>query len=455
LLISLPAFIVCLSLAVFSIKMTAHHEPGGFSAYYYAITQPFVMVHYFLTFFLPLSLSADTDWGTLRYIYDDRFLVGMVFIILMIYFAFKASVKKETKPVAFGIIWFFLALLPTSSFIPLAEVMNDHRIFFPYVGLMLGVCWYFGLMVYRHEDLLKKNAFSRTLVIAVPVLILAGNAYGTFQRNKVWRTEESLWFDVTVKSPQNGRGLMNYGLTQMSKGNYEAAKSYFEKALIYNPYYSYLHINLGILNSAMGKPEEAENYFKKGLEYGPNDNTAYYYYAKFMKEHFRGVDAIEMLKKAIAINPASLDALYLLMELYADFYMWDNLAETARQTLRYVPNDNLAIRYLQAAEKKEDKVTVQEKLALSNPTPENYLNLSLLYYQAGKFEKCIEACNKALKIKPDYADAYNNICSSYNAMGKWDEAIRNCNMALKFKPDYQLAKNNLNWAIKQKEKTNQ
>jgi len=99
---------------------------------------------------------------------------------------------------------------------------------------------------------------------------------------------------------------------------------------------------------------------------------------------------------------------------------------------------------------KKDKTTVNQEFADKNPTPENYLNLSLIYYQEGQFEKCIESCRKALKLKPDYADEYNNICSAYNSMGKWDEAIKACQMALKIKSDYELAKNNLKWAESKK-----
>ena len=72
-------------------------------------------------------------------------------------------------------------------------------------------------------------------------------AYGTWQRNIVWRTEESLWLDATIKSPDNGRGLMNYGVIQMGKGNYRVADAYFERALPLMPHYAYLHVNLGVL----------------------------------------------------------------------------------------------------------------------------------------------------------------------------------------------------------------
>ena len=43
-------------------------------------------------------------------------------------------------------------------------------------------------------------------------------AAGTHERNRVWHDDESLWRDVVAKSPNNGRGLMNYGLIFMQRG---------------------------------------------------------------------------------------------------------------------------------------------------------------------------------------------------------------------------------------------
>jgi protein O-mannosyl-transferase len=77
--------------------------------------------------------------------------------------------------------------------------------------------------------------------------VLAGFAWGSWERNKVWRTEESLWYDVTVKSPRNGRGLMNYGLTLMAKDDYPRALGYFQRPAIYTPNYYVLEVNLGIV----------------------------------------------------------------------------------------------------------------------------------------------------------------------------------------------------------------
>src|SRR6202000_2728746 len=108
------------------------------------------------------------------------------------------------RPISFGILWFFLALIPTSSIIPLGEVLNDHRMFFPFIGLTLSVSWSIGLGVFKLTgDVQTLSVKYKTLILIPVVVLLCACAYGTFKRNQVWNTEESLWFNVTVKSPQN------------------------------------------------------------------------------------------------------------------------------------------------------------------------------------------------------------------------------------------------------------
>ena len=105
---------------------------------------------------------------------------------------------------------------------PLAEPMNDHRMFFPFVGLILAVVWAAG---WRSRRLRAERA--NRWRPASPWPLIVAMAYGTWQRNIVWRTEESLWLDATIKSPDNGRGLMNYGVIQMNKGNLRGRRRLF------------------------------------------------------------------------------------------------------------------------------------------------------------------------------------------------------------------------------------
>jgi len=451
LLLVLPALIVALLFQVYTLSMAKQIELTN-SPLHYLITQPFVMFHYFTSFFLPFNLSADTDWGIITNPFDDRLMAGLVFIITMLAIAFRCSKKKEQRPVSFGILWFFIALLPTSSIIPLSEVMNDHRMFFPFIGLAISICWAAGLLILHYEEKINKNAGYRIIILSAAAVLILTHVYGTRQRNKVWKSEETLWKDVTIKSPLNGRGWMNYGLTQMNQGKYDAALNCFETSLKYCPYYSSLYINLGIVKNAMGKPAEAETYFLKGVQYGPHDVSPYYYYGRFLKENKRYTEAEGMLKKALEYNYSYMDARYLLMDIYAERGNWDELNTMASQTLEISPDNKFAKTYLDASLNRVTNLDRAISDAKKQNTPEAYLNLSLTLYQRNKYRDCINACNDAIKLKPFFPEAYNNICSAYNALGEWDNAIKACNKAIELKPDFQLAKNNLNWALSQKNK---
>lgn len=445
----LPAFIFCGLMYL----LVDHFTPptwqsGGASKFHFMITQPFVIFHYFITFFLPFGLSADTDWAPLNSIMDIRFFIGCFFIVFLLFIALLFSKDSRLRPVTFGIIWFFLALIPSSSIIPFAEVLNDHRIFFPYVGLVISVSWALALTLLKYKKEYPGAVKKYTAVTAISVLVLlSGYAYGVHERNEVWHTEKSLWKDVTVKSPKNARGLMNYGLTLMAEGNYKDAESYFGRALQMWPNYAFLHINLGVLKEAIGDKNSAENFFRKATECGSNYPDSWYFYGRFLCNQSRYSEAIPMLNKAVELSPAHIGARELLMKTYANTGDWNHLNELAQNTLKLIPGNQNALDYLEASKNKTGKITLSEEDVKRSPSAEKYLDLSLSYYQQGNYGRCIETAMEALKLRPQYPEAYNNIGSAYNMLKEYDKAITACQKALAINPDYQLAKNNLVLAL--------
>jgi Tfp pilus assembly protein PilF len=446
---SLKAVAITLGIAVLLILLSnalrpKTFTPGIFSPAQYLETQPFVIVQYFKTFILPTELSADTDWKVLGTIFDIRFFMGILFITGMIWLAFRLSRNIALRPVSFGILWFFLALLPTSSIIPLSEVLNDHRVFFPYIGLALSFSVAFIYLIKLTDDEIFSSSSARKIITTLLIAgVLCGHAYGIRQRNKVWSSYETLWYDVTQKSPENGRGLMNYALSQMRKSNYSEAKIYFERALKLSPNYSLLHINLGVLYEALNDNITAEQYYKNAIDLGFYIDQGYFYYGKFLYKQKRYDEAKLMLKNCISTNPAFIDARLSLLELYSETEDWGNLKILAEETMIYLPNDQTCLTYIDAAKNKKTKLDIAVEAAEKDPTAEKYLNLSLKYYEVGLYYECVLACEKAIKIKPDYALAYNNICSAYNQLKLYDKAEEACKKALAIQPDYELAKNNL------------
>ena len=291
---AVPPLVLGVALLAFLQSMNAPEwQSGGGSAWHYIITQPFVWLHYFRLFFLPIGLTADTDMPMFDHWYDTGAIAGDAFVALLVI----AICRVDNRAVKFGLSWFAIALVPTSIF-PLAEVANEHRIFFAYIGLVLAVAAV-GVRASRAGG-----------TPALLVIILAAHLIGTHQRNEIWRSEDTLWADVVVKSPNNGRGWMNYGLTRMSRGAYGEAARAFERAAALTPNYWILEINRGVLAGAVGDQIAAEQHFRRALELSPDAN-AHFFYARWLAERGRTAEALPHVREAVRLSPGFADALAL------------------------------------------------------------------------------------------------------------------------------------------------
>jgi tetratricopeptide (TPR) repeat protein len=440
LLQSIPAFLVCVLLFWLTERMTPNTwQPGGTRSLQYLITQPFVILHYFGEFFLPTGLSADTDWGLLPSVLDLRFFAGCAFVLAMMIVAFYTSKKKETRPISFGILWFFLALIPTSSIIPLAEVLNDHRMYFPFIGLVLSVGWAINL-------LWRKYGSPQTLRVALSLIlaVFACCAYGTYRRNQVWHDERSLWYDVTTKSPGNARGLMNYGLALYNDGDYAGAEKYLKKAEKLTPEYAVVYVNLGLVEALEGKRVLAENYYKAAIKLGSNTPDPYCYYAQFLEEEWRYNEAVPLLQQAIKISSLYLVPRTQLMYIYSMTGDWDKLKALAQQTMLLLPENTAASNYVRAAGEKKNELDVELDDIKKVPTAAAYADLSSIDYAAMRYAQCIVASDEALKLNPKYPEVYNNIGAACIKLHQYKKAVEALKKALLLKPGFAVAQNNLN-----------
>jgi tetratricopeptide (TPR) repeat protein len=298
----IPPFVICGALLLFVQHMTPPSwTAGAMNAHDYLITQPYVALLYFKTFFWPTGLSADYDLKPFVTTSDARFWIGFAFAVFISAATIMAAASKKTRVIGFGLLWFLIALLPTSLF-PLAEVMNCYRTFLPYIGLVIAIAGAAGLLVARLDRWTKVAA---TCAVA---LFLCASAYATFQRNKVWKTEETLWHDVVLKSPRNERGLMGYGIQLMAKNDFAGALDYFHRAQQLTPQYPELLINLAIAEDATKQTAAAEQHFNDAVRLAPSSPGGYVYYARYLLSHSRGDEARALLHSALELSPTDLTA---------------------------------------------------------------------------------------------------------------------------------------------------
>lgn len=423
---SIPAFVVALGLFLFVEGMSPPEQTygGGNRAAYFA-AQIWVWVRYVRLYFLPTGLTADTDLKPFPTFLDWRVLAGLVLLTLSLFIATKASRSRQYRPVAFGILWFWIAIAPTSTVFPLAEVTNDHRAFLGFIGLNAAVVW----LAWRLGARRKK------LLMAAAAIAIAAHAAGTWQRNKVWLNDETLWADVAAKSPENGRGLMNYGLSQMARGRYVEARDLFDRAGVLLPNYSFLEVNLGVVMNAMKNPAEAERHFQRSLALEEGQPVAHRLYARFLLDNSRGLEAIGQLQRALQLSPGELESRHMLMAIYAARDDQASLQSLVAETLRLTGTDPDALAYSRG-------------LAPFKPPTDDYLGWFNTGFSFTKAERHLDAATMyrvALRRDSSQAEAWNNLGWTLGKLGFLEDAEAPLRRAIALKPDFALARNNLAW----------
>lgn len=150
-----------------------------------------------------LSLQAATLISTL--------VLGMV------------AVKKKTW-IGFGILWFFLHLLPTNSILPRLDIANERQLYLSGVGLYLLVGQGATLL---WESVPLRKSFDRWGLALVFLVLIAA----TIQRNHTYRNEIALWQDTVRKSPHKARVHNNLGYAYFLAGRYGEAREAYTVAL--------------------------------------------------------------------------------------------------------------------------------------------------------------------------------------------------------------------------------
>lgn len=430
---AVPALAVTAAAAILTARMTpASYTPGAESPSMYRITQPWIALRYFKNFFLPTGLSADTDWGYVPGVFSGEALAGYLFVALLIAVAVRAARRPDTRPVAFGIAWFFLALLPVALF-PLAEVANDHRMFFPFVGLALAVFWALRLALFRITVRLQEKRIWLWGALAAAAVILAAAGVGTHGRNAIWRTEESLWRDVTVKSPKNARGLYNYGSLLLAHGNFAGGVPYLEQARTVRPDDSVIELRLANAYAGVGRDEDAGRHYERAVALAPGEWAPAYFFGRWLHSRGRMVEAQAQIRTAMKLaNRQSLAPRYLLMQLECEQRDWPALDTLIAETLELTKGDDEVARgySLDAARQPPGKA----------PAPEALLNAAAGACSVGMYEACLRQARQALAIRPNYAEAYYVAAGALAAGRRKADVLHALRMAIRIEPDFEAAK---------------
>ena len=242
---------------------------GGGDRWLYAATQFWVWLRYVRLFLVPTGLTADTDLVPVPSWLDPRVLAGLFAFTMLAAAAIRLSRRPRGRPVAFGIGWFILVLFPT-AFAPLTEVTNDHRMYLPYMGLVIAAVWAMTLFA---ERVFQRVGWAprRGALVATWLLVLLAHAAGSRARSRIWHSRETLWADVVAKSPGNARGWMNYGVSLLRARQPASASAALDRARELAPGNALIEANSGYARLALADSAAAEVHFARAAELARRD----------------------------------------------------------------------------------------------------------------------------------------------------------------------------------------
>ncbi len=319
-------------------------ESAGFKLPWdeYLFTQFRVYFVYLRLLAVPLGLNVDWHFVPSETLWDHLSWLGLMALAglggLCVY------LRRRAPLAAFGGVFFFVVLAPTSSFFPLLDFAAERRLYLPSVGfslvVMVAVAWLF-------------SPSRRNVSVVVAALLVAYSA-GTYQRSRIWSDERLLWQDAAAKSPDKHRPLNNLGRVYDERGEYATAARYWREAEKLAPAgskdHAYLLGNLGLAHARLKDYRRAVDYYERAIKINRRVAEFWAQLAVAQLRLGRKKEGFESFRKAFKRKRSP--------EIYRlrgqEYFLLGNYARAVldfRQAVKMRPEDEDARRRLQTAEK--------------------------------------------------------------------------------------------------------
>jgi len=409
----------------------------GYSWWEYLATEPGVILYYLRLSVWPSPLCVCHPWPIVK-TWSSVLPPAIVVMILL----GASGWAWRTRPVwGFVGAWFFLILAPTSSVIPLHDLIYEHRM---YLSLAAVV----SLVVAGLYSLVGKRSFVVFVAMAV------GLGFLTSRRNQDYRSEITLWSDTVAKFPDDADPHYKLGVALQRAGRIQGATAQYEQALRINPRTAEAHWNLGNGLREVGKAVEAMGQYEQALRLEPDFAEAHNNLGVALAQAGRLPEAIKHYERAVQIDPSLADA----QNNLGTVLLRDGKVEEAirhyDQAVRIEPDNaraqfNLGVA-LEQAGKLQQAIGHYEQAAQINPDfARAHVSLGNTLFEAGEFDRAIDQYQQALHIIPDYADAHNNFGGALLRLGRVREAIEHFEQAVHIVPGMVEAHYNLGVALEQ------
>jgi len=343
-----PTLVGGILAAVYVVRLVRGNTTIGagikdFTWYQYFFTQCRAFWVYIRLFVLPVGLRIDYDFPISRSILDHGAVLGLAAILAVAGAAFYY--RKRCPLAAYGFFTFVILMAPTSSFVPIKDLIAERRLYLSMIGLL-----FIALEFLRRVDV-KQKAWMAALA---GVLVLAGVA--TYIRSFVWSDPRALWEDAVAKSPGLARDQFQLAEAYREQGDCAKALPHYSRSAEldsrqrrHSYWYPSLFIDWGLAYDCLNREDEALAKFHQAVALKPTAH-AYSQIGMVYGKQKKNLEALDALQRAQHIDPSFVMTYVYMGGVRQNMGDLGNAIASFRHALALDPHNEAAFQSLQNAE---------------------------------------------------------------------------------------------------------
>ena len=377
----------------------------------FALSQFKVILHYLWIFLWPRQICMEYDWSLCQNWYAIDCLLPLLILIVLGVIIIRLLCQNRTHPIAFGLLWFLVCILPRSSIIASNELLVDYKTYCASIGWLFVIAYIFNYLLNIIKHKFKFSGLIYTASIAATLTLFA---IGTSIRNQVWGSGLNFWGDVIAKVPNKARGFNNYGMALVELGKYHQSIFYFKRALELSKFdqstnfYWDPYQNLANVYALTGNVDQGIEIIELGLRINPNIAELHGNLGALLLHKLDYARAIKHLKIALQLKPNLGPSLYALGKAYAEIgqleLAWETLHRACQNTYQDRSIETLQLySELSIRLQKYDCAiwALQKIVALESRNQNAWLNLAAAYYFNQEVDKAKKCYTQILQSNPN------------------------------------------------------
>lgn len=330
-------------------------------------------------------------------------------------------------------LWFLGTLIPNIGLVQSGvQAMADRFSYIPSIGLSIIGAWS-GAAALRRFDL------GRAWIGLIAGVLLLALALATRVQIRHWKDSVTLFAHTIAVTRDNPVAHHNLATALLERGETEAAREHFLKALEFDPGHVEANVGAGITLERSGRLEEAATRYREALATDPDNLKAGNNLGSLLISLGRGKEAVAILERARELGPDDADVLTNLGLAWASLGDDERAMEFHRLAVEAAPEDvrarqNLAVAELDAGMSGIAEATFREVLRRDPKFAPALAGLGMALRAVGRSAEASVRFREALELDPGLAPAHSGLIEVLVETGEHRAAVAELQAAMRSDP---------------------